>query len=66
MLEVIPIGLIAKWGTGPELGSDSGILTDKGVICTLVGHNVSFRETLPLHVSQNETICCNQNVIAKV
>ena len=27
---------------------------------------VSFRETLPLHVSQNETIFCNQNVIAKL
>ena len=27
---------------------------------------VSFRETLPLHVSQNKTIFCNQNVIAKL
>ena len=43
-----------------------GSLTDKSVLCTLVGLHVSFWETLSLHVSQNETIFCNQNVVAKL
>ena len=32
------------------------VLTDKSAKHTLVSHNVSFRETLPMHVSHNGTI----------
>ena len=32
------------------------LLTDKSVLCTLVGNNVPSVETLPMHVSHNGTI----------
>ena len=43
-----------------------GSLTDKSVLCTLVGLHVSFRETLSLHISQNETIFRIHNLNAEV
>ena len=55
---------LPEWHNILQSECDCKTLTDKSVLCTLVGRNVSFWETLPMHVSQIETIFRNQNTIA--
>ena len=57
---------LPEWDNLLQSECDCKTLTDKSVLCTLVGLHVSFRETLSLHVSQNETIFRIHNLNAEV